>query len=140
MLFCISYNQIEFMVVSETKYHCMEYQLHGKTLSYICLKSSTIHSYLSGEEYQILQYFLHRIAIKIVIFLLSSCSWTYIGKPQISLICLPVDIALTVMYYLIEKSLGKENNWNINIWKSYVDLFWNESFQKALDLSAELIY
>lgn len=54
MLACISCNQIEFMVISETKYHCMEYHLHGMTLNEICLKSSTIHSCLSQEEYQIL--------------------------------------------------------------------------------------
>lgn len=49
-----TYKQIEFMVVSETKYHCTEYQLHGMTLNYIYLKSSTIHSCLSQKEYQIL--------------------------------------------------------------------------------------
>lgn len=49
-----TYKQIEFMFFSKMKFHCMEYQLHGMTLNYICLKSSTINSYLSKEEYQIL--------------------------------------------------------------------------------------
>lgn len=137
-VFC---NQIEFVVVPETKYHCMEYQLLWMILNYICLKSSTIHSCLAHEEYQILFVFLIQNSNKnIYNFFLSSCSWTHIGKPQTSLICLPVGVALTVMYYLIEKSLGKENNWNINIWKPCVNLFWNEYFKKELELCAELVY